>query len=229
MIHSSCRCRPGSNWPIRGPGRGCIPPGAWTRERGLTRHVEVGALAGCLSAAVLSNVARVQAALLRRRVLPPPTALTLLLVWQDGASAGLAADGHVATLVQLVGWHIHDAQEVPDLGGAHVGEWVVLDEGVLSVDALEDGVRLDSWHGHTGARRLVLALPGDPGLESLELLAEGSNLADPVWQLGVRSQLRMAPVTCGPPQCVQQDGGLAGGRVSVVIRGNLQHSWWPSS
>lgn len=146
---------------------------------GHTGHVEVWALASRLSTAILRDVARVQPALLRCGVLPPPAALTLLLVGKDRAGAGLAADGDIATLVQLVGGHIHDAEEVPDLSRGHVGQRVVLDERVLAIHTLEDGVRLNSWHSHAGARRLILALASDPCLQCLQLLAEGLNLADP--------------------------------------------------
>jgi hypothetical protein len=91
----------------------------------------------------LLDVAGVQAALLGGGVLPPPAALALLLVGQHRARARLAADRDVAAGVQVVGGHIHDAQEVPDLVGVVVGQRVVLDERAgAGGEALEHRVDL---------------------------------------------------------------------------------------
>ena len=38
--------------------------------------------------------------------LPPPAALSLVLIGKDGSCAWLTADGHIPTRVQLVHWHI---------------------------------------------------------------------------------------------------------------------------
>ena len=52
-----------------------------------------------------------------------------------------------------------------------------LDQGSwASIHALEGGVDLDDGDVHAGPGALVLALPGDPRLERLELTAEGQDL-----------------------------------------------------
>lgn len=71
----------------------------------------------------------------------------------------------------------HDAQEVPDLSAGHVGQGVVLDQGAgAAIHTLEHGVNLHHGHSHAGAGGLVLALAGDPGLQGLQLGAQGLDL-----------------------------------------------------
>ena len=72
----------------------------------------------------------------------------------------------------------HDAEEVPDLLGGHVGEGVVLDQRPRAARlALKHGVHLHHGHRLPRPRRLVLPLPRDPGLQAGELAAQGADLA----------------------------------------------------
>jgi hypothetical protein len=59
----------------------------------------------------------------------------------------------------------------------HTAAAHALDEGPgAALQPREHRVHLNHRHSHAGARRLVLALPGDPGLEASQMLAQGLDL-----------------------------------------------------
>src|SRR5438105_13980361 len=112
----------------------------------------------------------VDAALLRRVLLPPPAAGAVGLAGLDRACARRAADRRVALVVERVIRHVVLAHVVPDLVLRPLGERVELyDRAVVVID-------LDLADVRPG-RPLVAAQAGDPRVEAVEHLRQRPHLA----------------------------------------------------
>lgn len=126
---------------------------------------------------VRRNVAFMEAALLLRGLLPPPPALTFVLVGDNGAGARLAANGDVAQSVQGVVRDLCGADGGPHFRRGDVCQGIVLDEDGF-VGSLEGRIGLNDGDGGTSARALVLPLARDPGGQGGELATQRTYLAN---------------------------------------------------
>src|SRR5690554_3488803 len=123
-----------------------------------------------------NQVAGMQAAFLVGGFFPPPAAFALVLAWQYRAGAGLATDADKALFVQAVVGGFRHADVVPDLFRAPVRQWVELHQRFI----IGRERRIDLHHRHLvpGARALVPALAGNPGIHRGQFLAQWVHLAD---------------------------------------------------
>ena len=97
-----------------------------------------------------------------------------MFVRTDGARTRLAANRYEALIVQLVVGDVVPLYVVPHLLRGPVGEWIELDERV--VVGRERLILLFERHVDT-SHILIFALPGDPGIEGVELTPEWLDLA----------------------------------------------------
>ena len=98
-----------------------------------------------------------------------------MLVGQDGAGAGFAADADETAFMQAVVGNFQHANVIPYILAGVIGQGVELDQ--LALRGAESAVHLDHRDIGTG-RALVLALTGNPGVHAGQLAPQGSDLAD---------------------------------------------------
>src|SRR5690606_22195406 len=90
--------------------------------------------------------------------------------------AGRATDGDKTSVVQRIVRHVVGTYVIPDLPGSPVHQRVVFGEGF--VGSGECLVILYHWNTGPGTGTLVLALTGDPGVQSQQFLSQRPDLAD---------------------------------------------------
>src|SRR5690554_1160578 len=123
-----------------------------------------------------NQVAGMQTTLFMGGFLPPPAAFALVLAGQYRAGAGLAADADKALFVQAVVGGFCHADVVPDFFRGPVRQRVELHQRF--VFGGEGVVCLHHRHLVPGARALVPALAGNPGIHRGQFLAQRVHLAD---------------------------------------------------
>nr|GFB50266.1 hypothetical protein [Tanacetum cinerariifolium] len=132
-----------------------------------------------LEAASLSfrdQIARMQPAFLLRGFFPPPTAFTLMLVGQNRAGAGFAANADKAALVQRVVRQFKHADVIPHVRAAHLGQRVEFVEWAFR--RRECTVDFDHRHVVARAWALVPTLPGGPGGDAGKFAPQRLDLAN---------------------------------------------------
>src|SRR3989338_100366 len=142
------------------PGRPC--------ERGLNPRLARGR-ARRLALGIDVPAAVVQAALLGRRVFPPPAPGADVLVLGDGARARGAADAGIALVVQRVVRYVEAADVIPHVGMRPIQQ---------RIEFLQPVVAVELGRGQVLARRRLLAAQaGDPGALASERALERLDLA----------------------------------------------------